>query len=1546
MRIPPIIAETRLRTVHGWEGNQDLRRAIQLAVHMADRIEITVEEALEVLLPGGNYAVKHRTLDQVAKSVGACGADVTLEIIGAKQLSGSRRVGFSAERVTESEPRLTELGTVGETFVGHQVATVQRNGKPLVRVFLSYNAKDATKAAELWTRLREFASIDRTYQFEFWDFASESLLPGDDWHQRVLAAIAQGDIGIFAVSHHFLNSEYIHQYELPDFVSRHAAVPVLLEEFDLDMVDLKGLEGRQIFRPDGRSFDSMRGERAKNAWVEALRDSIHQVLERRGSSAPEIVGEQRRARPQLLDLDAVKYFEPLYGRPGRLPGDPDAAIPQGGSRVDAVEHLVEWARAGAAPLAAVLGEYGTGKTITCQAVVRELHRRREGGELGLPEPMYFDLRHVSRLRQREMVPTLQEILDECIARGWSAGESGRPTTNDLLDRSKRNPALFIIDGLDEALVHLNRSDGNVFTRELLSLRPPGKERDPVAGRDTKILLSCRTHYFRSVAEQYGHFLGQHRETADRGDFEALLLLPFTEDQVRAYLARAVPDRDSGQVYEMLASLHDLSDLTSRPVTLKLVAQQVSFIEQRRLKGEPTHAADIYQRVVETWVERDGGKEQLRARDKLALTARLAAWMWQRNDRILDIGVIEDWLHEQLEADQALHRRYGRVHPDVLEEDLRTATFLVRQDTYNGTQTKGFRFAHTSFQEFFVARFLLDAIEHRRMDDWSLEPSDETLDFLGQLIHDHQDRETLLDTLSGWRITYKRRASELLLRYALHAAKHNLPAPRTTGMDLSGAALRYWEICGTEQNPIDLTGARLSTADLRDSRIDFVDFSHADLTAVRLDRATAHGCRFEHCDLSRAQIVGGFLHHCTFTYADLSGADLRGLRHVGDDAALPDPPPSHRQTLTSSLVRAGGFSPGAVAWAPDGARLLSGDANGAIRIWDADTGEPLSTFRIPFGKVSSVTWSPDGTRILTGDSEGTARIWDSGTGSLLLVLTPHAGSVSAVAWAPDGARILTGDSKGAIQVWNARNGAKLPAPANRQGSRVQALAWSPDGKRFLTGNLEGTARTWNADDGAPLLTLTRNIGSISAVAWSPDGRQLLTGGSNSVVRLWDADSGVQLRTPPNSHDSGVGAAAWLPDGSRLLIGNRDGSVLIWDSKTNYRTQVMAFDFRRAAEPAMAWSPDGTRLVTGSGDGAIQVWDAETSEPLARSRYRWSGVVAAGWSPDSTRLLIRTSEGTVSVRNADTGIPLVNLTSHTTPISAATWSPDSTRLLIRTSEGTVSVRNADTGVPLVNLTSHTTPISAATWSPDSTRLLTGDSEGTATIWDAQSGAIVRNLTSHSSPISAVSWSSDGTRLLTGDSEGTATIWNAGTGTLVRRLVWNYQTGSISAMEWAPDSTRYLVGSREGTATVWDSRGNEPLVTFSPHGGPISAVAWSPDGTKLLTRGENSPARVWDANTGDPLEAIQGSDQRIEALAWSLDRTRLLASEGDGFVSVRDLDGVELLRIVVLPENESAAWSRFENRLHFATSEAWRYLRAACFDPDGRLIGLQPYERYFTP
>ncbi len=150
----------------------------------------------------------------------------------------------------------------------------------------------------------------------------------------------------------------------------------------------------------------------------------------------------------------------------------------------------------------------------------------------------------------------------------------------------------------------------------------------------------------------------------------------------------------------------------------------------------------------------------------------------------------------------------------------------------------------------------------------------------------------------------------------------------------------------------------------------------------------------------------------------------------------------------------------VAVSHDRSRVARALASGEIRIEDIATGETVAQFAAHDGRAMAVAFDPDGTRVVSGGEDRTVRVWNAAGGVELARMAGHTGHVYSVNYSPDGRRIVSGGNDGAIILWDADTFEQM-AVLRGHASYVHSVGFSPDGTRLVSGSGDGTVRIWDS-----------------------------------------------------------------------------------------------------------------------------------------------------------------------------------------------------------------------------------------------------------------------------------------------------------------------------------------------------------------------------------------------------------------------------------------------------------------------------------------------------
>jgi WD40 repeat protein len=266
----------------------------------------------------------------------------------------------------------------------------------------------------------------------------------------------------------------------------------------------------------------------------------------------------------------------------------------------------------------------------------------------------------------------------------------------------------------------------------------------------------------------------------------------------------------------------------------------------------------------------------------------------------------------------------------------------------------------------------------------------------------------------------------------------------------------------------------------------------------------------------------------------SGATLRRLEHAG--------------------VRA-------LAFSPDGEMIVSAGDDQVMRIWNARSGAPAGASEKHPRPIHDLHVSRDGARVLTGAADGRIRVFDLRKATLLFTLGDGDETMRAAGFTADGRQVITAHANGTLRIWDPGN--RRPAEIRDLGG-IDLVSLSPDGRHLLVAGAETVLFDLRVRRRVATL---RGADRISAAAFTADGKRIVTAARDGMVRFWDTLSGDALGSL-RGHDAVVQGLAFSADGLTLASAS-EGQVRLWG---------VNLDSRRAETAPRAAPLAGDALLT--------------------------------------------------------------------------------------------------------------------------------------------------------------------------------------------------------------------------------------------------------------------------------------------------------------------------------------------------------------------------------
>jgi hypothetical protein len=241
---------------------------------------------------------------------------------------------------------------------------------------------------------------------------------------------------------------------------------------------------------------------------------------------------------------------------------------------------------------------------------------------------------------------------------------------------------------------------------------------------------------------------------------------------------------------------------------------------------------------------------------------------------------------------------------------------------------------------------------------------------------------------------------------------------------------------------------------------------------------------------------------------------------------------------------------ALALSPDGLTLAAGER--IIPLIDFANGKATGKLFGHTRAVRAIAFAPTGDTLISGDEGGMVRVWDLKTNKALRAFTVHPEGLSALAVAPGGNPLAVATSDG-VQLYDGRTFLRTIPLRTRSNRAVRLLAFSPDGRTLATVQADGRIVLWEVATGLPRLERPTSASRVTALAFAPSGQTLIF--SNDKINLWSL---------PANHSQSWGEHPGRDVRAIYPLANGDSALLVERNTLSHLT-------RKPADPAFKPMP---------------------------------------------------------------------------------------------------------------------------------------------------------------------------------------------------------------------------------------------------------------------------------------------------------------------------------------------------------------------------------------
>ncbi|MBU7585771.1 MAG: hypothetical protein KAF91_23305 [Nostoc sp. TH1S01] len=659
----------------------------------------------------------------------------------------------------------------------------------------------------------------------------------------------------------------------------------------------------------------------------------------------------------------------------------------------------------------------------------------------------------------------------------------------------------------------------------------------------------------------------------------------------------------------------------------------------------------------------------------------------------------------------------------------------------------------------------------------------------------------------------------------------------------------------------------------------------------------------------------------------------------------------------------------VYFSSDGQKLVTGSADGTIKLWSIN-GKEITSFKAHEKKITGISFSPDSNKFVSISEDKTLKLW-SLNGTEIQQFNGHQEEITSVSFSPDGQNIISSSKDWTIKLWSL-DGREIQNFARHKGS-VSKVAFSSDGSQIASASEDKTIKLWSLN-GKEIKTIN-NKSNLKSVFFNSNAQTLISL-DDSQIKIWRYDgtllSPKYIYPRVENYFADPKLISLSPNG-RVIASTFDRYNFVqvepWDSQSSwYRGNIFKLEGHRNNITGISFSPDSKLFASASEDKTVKLWSLENQD--------WKTFD----NSESTKLIFSPDGKLVASINDEYNYYTSNFYS-----KVQLWQRNGT--LRATLKGRNSAISFDTKNQILASASQDNIVQL--WRQDGNLIKTlqgelvegsfsNDGQILALIQNdntvqlcTSNGKAVATLKGHKANIHEISFSPDDKTLATRSQDNTIKLWRLDGSliTTIKEKNENYNfnlSRQNKSIGFSPNGKRLVIWNADNTVkflhqdgkVIKNIRSDMPIsVTFSPNGetvaikkgdyGDIQSIEiWRIDGTLLTTLKKQNKTEYIDVEgfTSDGQIIITKNNQDDKVNFWSLDGSlvstfdKKLSSFSPDYQKLVSFEGNNTVKIW---HRNGKLLSSFQIKTERFSLDPYNSYPKISFSPDSQTLAIQTNE-----